>query len=166
MEKLVIKYRKAKGFTLVELLVVIIIIGILAGMMMLSTGAATDKAEAAKIISDMRNIKSACLMYYADKNKWPDLTDVARTDVEKFLDQKMDNYKLVSSDTSGAVVGALFVTTSPDVSANKKLTAGVRKKLAAVAADSGLYDGATTDTAKPYAGGTTNAPCMVIKKDK
>ena len=36
--------RKNKAFTLVELLIVIIIIGILAGMMMLSTGSATDKA--------------------------------------------------------------------------------------------------------------------------
>ena len=32
MKKMIKKYRKAKGFTLVELLIVIIIIGILAGI--------------------------------------------------------------------------------------------------------------------------------------
>lgn len=60
-----------KGFTLVELLVVIVIIGVLAGMMMLSTGKATDKAEAAKIINDLRTIKAAALMYYADTGVVP-----------------------------------------------------------------------------------------------
>lgn len=64
------KLRKAKGFTLVELLIVIIIIGILAGMMMLATGAATDKAEATKILSNMRNIKAGAVMLYADTNHW------------------------------------------------------------------------------------------------
>lgn len=59
------------GFTLVELLIVIIIIGILAGMMMISAGAATDKATATKIISDVRTIKGAALLYKMDYNTWP-----------------------------------------------------------------------------------------------
>ena len=59
------------GFTLVELLIVIMIIAILAGMMMLSTGSATDGAEAIKIVNDLRNLKSAALLYYADNMKWP-----------------------------------------------------------------------------------------------
>jgi prepilin-type N-terminal cleavage/methylation domain-containing protein len=63
--------RKSKGFTLVELLIVIVIIGILAGMMMLSTGGATAKAEATKIVADMRNIKAAAIMVYAEDMEWP-----------------------------------------------------------------------------------------------
>ena len=84
MEKIIRKYRKSKGFTLVELLIVIIIIGILAGMMMLAAGAATDKAEATKIVANMRNIKAAAIMYYSDYNTWA--TD-GNASLDKYLDQ-------------------------------------------------------------------------------
>ena len=87
MKEIMKKYRKAKGFTLVELLIVIIIIGILAGMMMLASGAATDKAKATKIVSNMRNIKAAAIMVYADNNVWP-LTASADV-INGYLDQAL-----------------------------------------------------------------------------
>ena len=55
-----------KGFTLVELLIVIVVVGILAAMMMLSSTEAVSSAKAAKIIADMRNIKTAVLSWYID----------------------------------------------------------------------------------------------------
>ena len=158
MEKLVRKYRKAKGFTLVELLVVIIIIGILAGMMMLSTGAATDKAEATKIVSDMRNIKSACLMYYADKDVWPSSGD---TDLSKFLDQDLtkSRYAVISTDNNGG----LAVVTSNDV-APTKLTAGVMAKLVAMADSAGIYGGISTAGVTTALATNHSKVYMIIKK--
>jgi len=60
------EYIKRKGFTLVELLIVIVVIGILSAMMMLSSTEAVSSAKAAKIISDLRNLKTAVLAWYAD----------------------------------------------------------------------------------------------------
>lgn len=131
--------KKSKGFTLVELLIVIIIIGILAGMMMLSTGGATAKAEATKIVSDMRNMKAAAIMVYADNSVWP--TDIASLDA--YLDQKASE-GLYSIDPSGARLK--YNATSTDTK--------IKTNLATMASTSGgipLYTAVSGDT--PYAGG-------------
>ena len=60
------------GFTLVELLIVMAIIGILSGMVLLAVTRAGDKAEAERIIEDLSTYKSAAMLYYADHEVWPD----------------------------------------------------------------------------------------------
>ena len=57
---------KRKGFTLVELLIVIVVIGILSAMMMLSSTEAVSSARASNIISNLRNLKTAALAWYID----------------------------------------------------------------------------------------------------
>ena len=129
--KITKKLRKSKGFTLVELLIVIIIIGILAGMMMLATGAATDKAEATKIVSNMRNIKAAAVMAYADGLQWEDMGG-ATDSVDKYLDQD-----LLAGSTSPKY--ELTATASGDVSveASNFPSTGIGDKLKEIAAEEG-----------------------------
>ena len=57
--------RKHRGFTLVELLIVIVVVGVLAAMMLSSTEAVSS-ARANNIISNLRNIKTAALAFYVD----------------------------------------------------------------------------------------------------
>ena len=69
---------KRKGFTLVELLIVIVVIGILSAMMMLSSTEAVTSARANNIVSNMRNLKTAALEYYVDNLNYLEAT--TRTD--------------------------------------------------------------------------------------
>ena len=55
-----------RGFTLIELLIVIVVIGILAAMMMLSSADIAASADAAAIISNLHNWKTASLEWYMD----------------------------------------------------------------------------------------------------
>ncbi|MBR0094254.1 MAG: prepilin-type N-terminal cleavage/methylation domain-containing protein [Synergistaceae bacterium] len=80
---------KRKGFTLVELLIVIVVIGVLSAMMMLSSTEAVSSAKASDIVSDLRNLKTAALAYYADnltaaENASFDLSGV-KTGIAKYM---------------------------------------------------------------------------------
>ena len=54
-----------KGFTLVELLIVVAILGILSVSMMMSVGGTTAKAKAATIAANFDSIRTAAVAYYA-----------------------------------------------------------------------------------------------------
>lgn len=63
--------RNDKGFTLVELLVVVAIIGLLAGIIIISLNNARIRARDARRLSDIRAIISALELYYNDNESYP-----------------------------------------------------------------------------------------------
>ncbi len=68
MQKLL---KKQDGFTLLELLIVIVIIGILAVLIIPNLASGPARARDAQRKSDLRNVKTALETYYNDNNSYP-----------------------------------------------------------------------------------------------
>lgn len=93
-------FAKKKGFTLVELLIVIVIVGLLSAILMVAAIGAIDKAEATKIVSDLRNLQSASYLYFIDESKWPS-GDI--TIINPYMSSELASdgkYSLVTEDTA------------------------------------------------------------------
>jgi general secretion pathway protein G len=63
--------RSARGFTLIELMVVIAIIGLLATIVVQNLKSATDRARRVKAQADIAQMKSALDRYYLDAGSYP-----------------------------------------------------------------------------------------------
>ena len=62
---------RSRGFTLVELLVVVAIIGLLATLSVLALGSARVRARDAKRLSDIKTVQTALELYHNDQGRYP-----------------------------------------------------------------------------------------------
>jgi len=77
------KMKNRKGFTLIELIVVIVIIGILAAILIPRLTGFTDKAEASACIATQETMETAAAAIYAENNAYPSIEDL-RSNTEYF----------------------------------------------------------------------------------
>ncbi len=65
------KRRAEQGFTLIEIMVVILILGLLATLVVQNLRGATDKAKRVKAQADIASFKTALDRYYMDNGLYP-----------------------------------------------------------------------------------------------
>ena len=63
---------KRRGFTLVEILIVVIILGILAAIVIPQFSEASDDARLSSLISDLQTMRSQLELYRVEHSKYPD----------------------------------------------------------------------------------------------
>ena len=150
--------KSREGFTLVELLIVIVVIGILTAIMMLSSTEAVTSAKASNIVSNLRNIKTATLAYYADHmDKFA--TDTTKNppalaDIKSYLNgenipelnQDKGPYEIKKCTTNGDTSeGKWFITYDVSKSSNSTVEQSkIKEKLAGRAGASNLTVGASS----------------------
>lgn len=139
------KNKRASGFTLTELFVVMAVIAILSALAYAALGPADDKMQAVQIIEDMRTAKTALMSYYTKNGKWPD-SDANNKKADEilgaFLDKKLGDNVLISvtQSTQGkndGIVKAGSVFVKYDL---KNCSAKVKDKLAEDAEKNDLWN--------------------------
>ena len=75
--------RAQHGFTLIEILVVMVIITILAGISVAMYQNGITQAQEATLKTDLKEMREAIDAFHADKNKWPTSLDALVT--EKYI---------------------------------------------------------------------------------
>ena len=75
--------RRDSGFTLIEILVVITLIFVLAGIALISYQNSVTRTKEAVLKEDLFRLRDAIDQYYADKNKYPESLEALVT--EKYI---------------------------------------------------------------------------------
>lgn len=92
------------GFTLVELIVVIAIIGILASISAPSYGNYVRKAKMATLISDMEGVKNLAIVYYHENGQWPSHNpNVGMNPLNSYANDLRDNLYVRTYNGNGMV---------------------------------------------------------------
>jgi len=82
-----------RGFTLIEILIVIIIIGILATLLLPQIGGMTERARVAEAKSTLGAIRVALMGYYMENNTFPNAPACGINEIEKVLGDIIDENK-------------------------------------------------------------------------
>lgn len=77
MNKTLFLRDKRKGFTLIEILIVVAIIGILASVILASVTSSRARARDTKRISDIRQIRTALELYFGANGRYPKSAELA-----------------------------------------------------------------------------------------
>lgn len=114
-------FKQRQGFTLIEIVAVLAILGMMAIMLMPSIDIASNKAKDTKMVSDLVSLDSAVKLYRMENKEYPSNLDELRHDgyvVDKIykdaknnefeydFSKEADTYTLTGEKSNGDVINA------------------------------------------------------------
>ncbi|MHC5163090.1 MAG: type II secretion system protein [Planctomycetota bacterium] len=106
--------RNKKGFTLVEILIVVVILGILAAIVIPQFTDASTQSKLSSCLSTLKSMRSQIELYKIQHNDAPPTLAAIANQLEQFSDVDGGNL----SDTTNTVTGAIYGPYVQDVAAN------------------------------------------------
>jgi prepilin-type N-terminal cleavage/methylation domain-containing protein len=92
------------GFTIIELLVVIVILGLLAAVMVFAVGGSGDDAQQHACETERRTLENAMEAYKAETGAYPQMVEDLTVAPTRFLREPPLNFVLSANRDSGEVV--------------------------------------------------------------
>lgn len=148
-----LKKRAQQGFTIVELLIVIVVIGILAGLVITTYSGIQQNARNKERTTDLKALEGQLEAFYSEKGRYPTTAELGTTpaNVDTFIPANMKGLKKEALRDPKAPVGNYALATAPTVN---------QYSYVAQASGGGICDNAGTDcgqftlTAKQEGGGS------------
>ena len=98
---------KTRGFTIVELLIVIVVIGLLALLVLNNVGGATAEARDAQRETDVQALHSQLEVYQAKNGFYPTTANIADEGAGGWVDTNLEGFDIAGAiDPSGAEINA------------------------------------------------------------
>ncbi len=115
------KISNKKGFTLIEVLIVVSIVGLLASVVLVGLGGFRARGRDARRVADLKSLQNGLELYYARNNSYPDTLDALLTasiGVTKIPKDPATNsnylYSFKTTDHQGYLIASRLDATAGD----------------------------------------------------